>query len=144
MVAVASSGPETVWSISLTALTLLIALALGVYLWTIFVETKPPRTVRNCMLIVLMMITIVEVSQQQQHSSVRDSTQVYLYTTGLASCWWLNFILVTTLCNFWGLLDVLWTFPRVRDADSWQSVKLVGKSIIDLVAPSGPPQSCLC
>ncbi|KAF4684050.1 hypothetical protein FOZ60_008320 [Perkinsus olseni] len=105
----AASGGAAIWSISMVALTLLVILGLGVFAWTTFVELQPPRAVRNSMLTVLLLITLLE---------------VYLYAAGLASCRWLNFLFVAFLCNFWGLFDVLRTFPRIRDLDSWQSAKL--------------------
>ncbi|KAF4652333.1 hypothetical protein FOL47_011143 [Perkinsus chesapeaki] len=105
----ASSGGGSVSSISLVALGLLVLLGLGIFAWTSFVDLKPPRTVRNWMLSVLAVITFFE---------------VYLYLADLASCQWFNFLAVTFVCNFWGLLDVIRTFPRIRDLDSWQSAKL--------------------
>eukprot|EP00392_Amoebophrya_sp_AT5.2_P000440 g441.t1 len=85
----------------------LVAAFVGLWLWTVFLETARPASTRLVLHGILVFVTFMELIVWY-----RGNLKDYV-------------IVIILFCNFWGTFDAILRYPIVHDLDSFFTLKLI-------------------
>lgn len=85
----------------------IIGIFVGLWMWTVYLETAKPASVRFALHIFLFICQLIEFWVWYQ-----DNLKQYI-------------IFLLVFCNFWGMFDAILRYPIVHDLDTFFSLKLI-------------------